>query len=120
MAFAVDGKGTENPYKIRDELQGIMPAKVGIFRTEKEMSEGLVKIRELRERFKHIRPEIKTQIIQYGSCLDNGIGRESRYRGDRSRGRSAQAGKPRRSFETGLHQARRSKLAQAYRGDLVA
>jgi succinate dehydrogenase / fumarate reductase, flavoprotein subunit len=61
MAFATDGKGTENPYKIRDELQAIMPSKVGIFRTEKEMNEGLVKIRELRERFKSVRPIIKTR-----------------------------------------------------------
>jgi succinate dehydrogenase / fumarate reductase flavoprotein subunit len=51
----------ENPYKIKDELQAVMPSKVGIFRTEKEMKEGLFKIRELKERFKGIRAAVKTR-----------------------------------------------------------
>ncbi|HBC46978.1 MAG TPA: succinate dehydrogenase/fumarate reductase flavoprotein subunit, partial [candidate division Zixibacteria bacterium] len=61
MALAVNGKGSENPYKIRDELQAVMPSKVGIFRTEKEMSEGLVKIRELKERYKQVRPIVRSR-----------------------------------------------------------
>jgi succinate dehydrogenase / fumarate reductase flavoprotein subunit len=58
-----DPKGTENPYAIRDELQATMPSKVGIFRTEKEMTDGLSKIRELKERFKKTRPMIKTRVF---------------------------------------------------------
>ncbi len=57
IAACSNPKGTENPYKISDELQAVMPAKVGIYRTEKEMSEGLAKISELKERFKNIRPQ---------------------------------------------------------------
>jgi len=48
--------GAENPYKIKDELQKVMPSKVGIFRTGKELSEGLEKIKELKGQFKNIRP----------------------------------------------------------------
>ncbi len=51
----------ENPYQIKDELQAIMPDKIGIFRTEKEMAEGLAKVRELKSRFKCIRPAAKTR-----------------------------------------------------------
>lgn len=54
-------KGIENPYQIRDELQAVMPDKVGIFRTEKELGEGLAKIKELKERFRNIRPAVKTR-----------------------------------------------------------
>lgn len=55
--------GTENPYQIRNELQAIMPAKVGVFRTEKEICEGLTKVRELKERFKNVRPAVKTRVF---------------------------------------------------------
>jgi succinate dehydrogenase / fumarate reductase flavoprotein subunit len=61
MAHYSDPKGTENPYKIRDDLQAAMPSKVGIFRTEKELGEGLAGIRDLKERFKAIRPVVKTR-----------------------------------------------------------
>jgi succinate dehydrogenase / fumarate reductase flavoprotein subunit len=55
------GNGDENPYAIRDELQAVMPKKIGIFRTEKEMVEGLAEIRELKSRFKRIRPAARTR-----------------------------------------------------------
>jgi len=56
-------KGTENPYKIKDELQKMMPTKVGIYRTEKELNEGLAKIRELKERFRNIRPAATSRVF---------------------------------------------------------
>ena len=55
------GKGTENPYKLKDELQAVMPQKIGVFRTEKDMSDGLAKIREIKERFRNIRAVDKTR-----------------------------------------------------------
>ncbi|GAG17837.1 unnamed protein product, partial [marine sediment metagenome] len=53
--------GTENPYKIKDELQSMMPTNVGIFRTGNELEEGLKSIHDLKERFKNIRPPTKTR-----------------------------------------------------------
>jgi succinate dehydrogenase / fumarate reductase, flavoprotein subunit len=63
IASFSDPKGPENPYLIRDELQAIMPSKVGIFRTDKETREGLAKIKELKERFKKIRPMAKSRVF---------------------------------------------------------
>ena len=48
--------GKENPHKINNELRKLMPEKAGIFRNEKQMSEGLAQIKALKERFKKIRP----------------------------------------------------------------
>jgi succinate dehydrogenase / fumarate reductase flavoprotein subunit len=48
--FERDGK--ENPYAIQQELQETMHALVGIIRTESELQEALIKIRELKERAK--------------------------------------------------------------------
>jgi succinate dehydrogenase / fumarate reductase flavoprotein subunit len=48
--------GNENPHKINNELRKLMPEKAGLFRTEKQMTEGLTQIKALKERFKKIRP----------------------------------------------------------------
>jgi succinate dehydrogenase / fumarate reductase flavoprotein subunit len=48
--------GKENPHKINNELRKLMPEKAGIFRNEKQMTEGLTQIKVLKERFKKIRP----------------------------------------------------------------
>ncbi|MCJ7578579.1 MAG: FAD-binding protein [candidate division Zixibacteria bacterium] len=48
--------GKENPHKINNELRKLMPEKAGIFRNEKQLSEGLTQIKALKERFKKIRP----------------------------------------------------------------
>jgi succinate dehydrogenase / fumarate reductase flavoprotein subunit len=53
--------GTENPYKIKDELQATMPDKVGIFRTVNELDDGLKVIQELKSRFREIRPMASTR-----------------------------------------------------------
>jgi len=49
--FERDGK--ENPYAIQQDLQATMHTLVGIIRTESELQEALVKIRELKERAAH-------------------------------------------------------------------
>jgi len=48
--------GTENQYSLNAELNKLMPQKAGLFRDEKLTTEGLEQIRELKERFKKIRP----------------------------------------------------------------
>ncbi|MCA9373727.1 FAD-binding protein [Candidatus Peregrinibacteria bacterium] len=47
-------KGKESPYKIREDMQKVMDQYAGIVRTEKELSKGIIKIRELQKRFKKI------------------------------------------------------------------
>jgi succinate dehydrogenase / fumarate reductase flavoprotein subunit len=54
-SFARPG-GTEDPYKLRTELQNVMTDKVGIFRTGEELEDALKDIKELQDRFKNIRP----------------------------------------------------------------
>ena len=47
----------ESPYQIHSELQDSMQALVGIFRNEDDMTKGLAKLEELKERAKHIKVE---------------------------------------------------------------
>lgn len=63
IASISNPSGTENPYKIKDELQKTMPIYVGIFRTENDLQRGLSTIRELRERFKKVRPPATTRVF---------------------------------------------------------
>ena len=63
FALISNPAGTENPYKIRDELQASMPKYVGIFRTEKELQDGLSTIKRLRERFDKVRPPVNTRVF---------------------------------------------------------
>ena len=44
----------ENPMKLREELGNTLEKSVFIFRTEKDMREGLLKVQELKKRFKNI------------------------------------------------------------------
>jgi succinate dehydrogenase / fumarate reductase flavoprotein subunit len=48
-----NNKGGESPKQIRQELQAIMQQDFGVFRTEKPMQEGLVKLEKLHERLQH-------------------------------------------------------------------
>ncbi|HEB64908.1 MAG TPA: FAD-dependent oxidoreductase [Chloroflexi bacterium] len=50
-------KGDEKVYQIGLEMKQVMFDHVGVFRTEAGMTEALAKIRELKERFKHIHLE---------------------------------------------------------------
>lgn len=47
-------KGKENPYDIRLAMQKIMDRHAGIVRAEKELTNGITKIRELKKRFRNI------------------------------------------------------------------
>ena len=49
-----DRDGKENPYALQKELQETMHSLVGIIRTEDELQQALVKVRELKERANHI------------------------------------------------------------------
>jgi succinate dehydrogenase / fumarate reductase flavoprotein subunit len=59
--------GGENPYEIRTALRAAMDQHAGVYRDGKSMSEGLRKIRELRERFKRVTVQDKTRV--YNSNL---------------------------------------------------
>ena len=49
------GRGEINPYEIRKELTDIMDAKAHVFRSEKDLAEGLKKVRELKmQAWKHV------------------------------------------------------------------
>lgn len=60
-----NGKGNENPYTIRTELQDAMFGHVGIFRTEAEMLTGRAKVKELKERFAKIRSAALGKTFNY-------------------------------------------------------
>jgi succinate dehydrogenase / fumarate reductase flavoprotein subunit len=55
MARLMQGDGTENAFDIGTEMKKIMFDDMGVFRDEKGMQNALNKIRELKERYKHIR-----------------------------------------------------------------
>ena len=49
-----EGSGGESPYAIQQELQETMHSLVGIIRTQSELEEAVVKIRQLKERAKNV------------------------------------------------------------------
>jgi succinate dehydrogenase / fumarate reductase flavoprotein subunit len=53
----LNSKGTEKASDISQEMKSTMFDHVGVFRTEEGMAEALNKIRELKERFQHVRVE---------------------------------------------------------------
>jgi succinate dehydrogenase / fumarate reductase flavoprotein subunit len=50
-----EGDGKENAADLRKEMQAVMFDHVGVFRTEEGMAQALEKVRELKERFQHVR-----------------------------------------------------------------
>jgi succinate dehydrogenase / fumarate reductase flavoprotein subunit len=50
-----NGSGKENAFDINNELKKVMFEDVGIYRNEKDMTAALNKVRELKDRFKHVR-----------------------------------------------------------------
>jgi succinate dehydrogenase / fumarate reductase flavoprotein subunit len=49
------GRGEVNPYEVRKELTDIMDAKAHVFRTDKDLAEGLKKVRHLKmQAWKHV------------------------------------------------------------------
>jgi succinate dehydrogenase / fumarate reductase flavoprotein subunit len=73
-----NGDGTENVAVIRQEMQEVMFEHVGVFRTDEGMRQAIEKVRELKERFKHVRVGDQGQIFntdileawELGSLLD--------------------------------------------------
>jgi succinate dehydrogenase / fumarate reductase flavoprotein subunit len=70
-----EGSGDENPATIRDELRNVMIEKVGVFRTETRLQEALSKVKELKERSKHIRRVVGSRI--YNLDLSRAVELES-------------------------------------------
>jgi len=64
-------KGTEDHYQIRKELRKNLDATMGVFRTGEQMETGLRKIRELKERYKHI--SLKDKSLRYNTDLERAI-----------------------------------------------
>jgi len=63
----IESKGTEDHYQIRKELRKTLDKNMGVFRTGTEMQAGLNKIRELKERYKHI--SLKDKGLRYNTDL---------------------------------------------------
>ena len=70
--------GTESMSGLRREMMDTMEKNVGIYRTEEGLQEGVNKIHELRERYRHVILNDKTsvfntdlfQVLELGSMLD--------------------------------------------------
>jgi succinate dehydrogenase / fumarate reductase flavoprotein subunit len=57
--------GSENPYKIRDELHAIMDNDVQIYRNREDLQKALKGIKELEKRFHNIRSISKSSVYNY-------------------------------------------------------
>jgi succinate dehydrogenase / fumarate reductase flavoprotein subunit len=55
--------GDERPTTIAEEMKKVMNDQVGVFRTEEGMASALATIKELQERFKHVRTDDKGKIF---------------------------------------------------------
>ncbi|RUS66381.1 Fumarate reductase flavoprotein subunit [Saezia sanguinis] len=74
----LDGKGTENPAAIRDEMGDTMEEGVGIYRDAQGIQKTIDKLAELKERYRHVRVNDKSQVfntdwlstIELGYTLD--------------------------------------------------
>lgn len=64
-------KGSEDHYQIRKELRKTLDLNMGVFRTGAQMQAGLDKIRELKERYKHI--SLKDKSLRYNTDLVRAI-----------------------------------------------
>jgi len=56
-----DGKKGPHGAKIREQMKDAMMETVGIYRSEREMSKGLAKLRELRERYREVRAQDRSK-----------------------------------------------------------
>ena len=59
----LNSTGDERPTTIGEEMKKVMNDQVGVFRTEEGMAKALETIKELKERFKHVRTEDKGKIF---------------------------------------------------------
>jgi succinate dehydrogenase / fumarate reductase flavoprotein subunit len=67
----LQSQDSEDHYQIRKELRRNLDMYMGVFRTGKEMQTGLDKIRELKERYKHI--ALKDKSLRYNTDLVRAI-----------------------------------------------
>jgi succinate dehydrogenase / fumarate reductase flavoprotein subunit len=73
-----ESKGSEKPVRLRDEMQQAMMDNVGVFRTGPMIQDALTKVRELKERYKNVAIEDRSQRFntdlfeawELGSLLD--------------------------------------------------
>lgn len=63
VTFWQNHNGTESVAAIRRETKAIMQADFGVFRTGQVMAEGLIKLKEQRERLKHAKLTDKSQVF---------------------------------------------------------
>ena len=63
MDNLLQATGKERPTTIANEMKKVMNDQVGVFRTENGMNQALEVIRELQERFKHVRVEDQGKIF---------------------------------------------------------
>jgi succinate dehydrogenase / fumarate reductase flavoprotein subunit len=63
MDNLLQATGKERPTTIANEMKKVMNDQVGVFRTENGMNQALEAIRELQERFKHVRVEDQGKIF---------------------------------------------------------
>ena len=74
----MENGGTENPADIRNEMGDAMESGVGIYRTAETMQNTIDKLKELKERYKHVRVADKSSVfntdwlytIELGFLLD--------------------------------------------------
>ncbi len=111
------GDGKERPADLRRELQEMMFEYVGVFRTADEMQKAVDKVRELKERYRHVRAEdtgrvFNTDLLEaweLGCLLDTAeVTAVSALNRTESRG----GARPR-----GLPQARRRQVAGSHACD---
>jgi succinate dehydrogenase / fumarate reductase flavoprotein subunit len=73
-----ESKGSEKPVRLRDEMQQAMMDNVGVFRTGPMIQDALTQVRELKERYKNVAIEDRSQRFntdlfeawELGSLLD--------------------------------------------------
>jgi succinate dehydrogenase / fumarate reductase flavoprotein subunit len=66
-----ESTGQEDHYQIRKELRRTLDLNMGVFRTGEQMQAGLDKIRELKERYKHI--SLRDKSLRYNTDLERAI-----------------------------------------------
>ncbi len=65
------GRGEENPYQIKKELTDMMDEKAYVFRTEKDLADGIKKVRELQERaWKHVDDKAKEYNTNFTNVME--------------------------------------------------
>ena len=69
----LNGDGSERVTDIANEMKQVMFEHVGVFRIEEGMQQAVEKVRELKERFKHVTRAGSWQNFQhrFAQCLGN-------------------------------------------------